>query len=175
MKLYLFDLDGTVIRSFLREGAERTPENYAEVELLPGRREKLDELRANGAAVAFVTNQGGVAFGYQTVGEVMRKVKVVGYRFGFEAPTVCVNPNETLGVGYDDCMIYVAFGHPKASVPEYLVDDDWRKPGGWMLTQAMLDYNVPAEQTIFVGDMDTDRQAAENARVAYDDAEDFFA
>lgn len=175
-KLFLFDLDGTVIRSFLREGAPRTPAEYAKVELLPGR---LDRLRALEVAhtIAFVTNQGGVAFGYQTVQEVVSKFVTVnntalgcGHMRVMGRLLTCSTPENSPA----PALFYVAYGHPKASIDKYRVESDWRKPGGGMIARAMADYRVPRELTTYIGDMDTDREAAEAAGVAYEDADDFF-
>lgn len=174
--LYLFDLDGTVIRSFLREGAPRTPENYAEVELLPGRREKLSGLREAGHSVAFVTNQGGVAMGYQRREEVVAKLAAVFRALGCLSVVGADMVRSSPGDG-PPAVFYVAYGHAKATVVEWRTGegDGWRKPGGWMISQALLDYNVPASHVLFVGDMDSDREAAEAAGVRYSDAVEFFA
>ena len=178
MILYLFDLDGTVIRSFLREGAPRTPAEYAKVELLPGRLERLRALEV-AHTIAFVTNQGGVAFGYQTVQEVVSKFVTVnnialgdGYARVLGRMLTCSGDAAAVNV---PALFYVAYSHPKATVEQYKAENDWRKPGGAMIVKAMRSYHVSAEDTLFVGDMDSDREAAEAAGVGYEDAEDFFS
>jgi D-glycero-D-manno-heptose 1,7-bisphosphate phosphatase len=170
--LFLFDMDGCLVRSYLREGAPRTPENYALVEVLSGRREKLERLRADGHIVAIVTNQGGVAFGYQTQHEVYEKLATVLDELGLPV-AVCGTPPPNMAA--PRCA-YVSFGHPKATVKRWLVppEDDWRKPGGGMLRQAMTDYGATPEDTVFIGDMDSDRAAAKAAGVRYVDVEEFF-
>lgn len=51
----------------------------------------------------------------------------------------------------------------------------WRKPAAGMLLQAMTDYWATAEECIFVGDQESDQQAAAAAGVAFANANTFFA
>lgn len=173
--LYLFDIDGTLVRSFMREGGAIS-QSYDLVELLPGRRERLESLRGRGHQVALVTNQGGVAFGYQSVARVLDKMgrvlDALGLHDGTSGFPLCCGP---------DCdtqqrLLYVSLGHPNAKVSEWqtATDDDWRKPGGGMLRKAMADHGQAPECTVFVGDMDSDRAAADAAGVSYSDAVSFF-
>lgn len=178
--LYLFDMDGTLIRTFLDKG---TVLDYDDVEILPGRVEKLRALAAEGHSVALVTNQGGMAFGYQTSEQVNRKLNKVCQEleiFGTDgwstsAYTLAWTPVDTPGRS----TVYASFGHPDATVNRWgghhAAHPDWRKPGGGMIKHAMAGYGVTPEETVFVGDMESDRKAAEAAGVAYVDAEEFFA
>ncbi len=58
--LYLFDLDGTLISSYMDTPAKQ----YDTWHVLPRRRAELNELRRRGDAIAIITNQGGVAHGF---------------------------------------------------------------------------------------------------------------
>lgn len=158
MTLYLFDLDGTLIRSFMREGHANA---YDNVEVLPYRRQRLAELRGAGHRLAGVTNQGGVAFGYQTEQQVMDKMQRIV---------------DALGMPRGDFPVYVCFAHPKATVDGYADPEECerRKPQPGMLFEAMRNADTSPEGTVFVGDMESDRQAAELAGTRYVDAEDFF-
>lgn len=168
--LYIFDFDGTLIRSFMREGEARHGTDiegdvYDQVEVLPNRREVLRWLlTADGHALAAATNQGGVAFGFQTVGQVALKMERVVRELGLQ-------PYEM--------PVYVCHHHPQASVdPDHWRDAagcQRRKPAPGMLLEAMNDLGFSTRQTVYVGDMDTDRVAAGAAGVAYVDAEEFFA
>lgn len=161
--LYLFDIDGTLIRSFLREGdAEH---DYDDVELLPRRNEAIADLIASNGSeyVGFglVTNQAGVAMGYQTVEQVHAKLAVVVRKLGF----------------FDGCpfSIHVCFYHPEAKLEEWRMDPcPRRKPGPGMIREAIDAHRVLPAKTLFVGDLDSDREAAEAAGVAYRDAGWFF-
>ena len=55
--LVLFDLDGTLISSYM----EAPDRRYDAREVLPGRREKLARLLIEGHRVGIATNQAGVA------------------------------------------------------------------------------------------------------------------
>jgi D-glycero-D-manno-heptose 1,7-bisphosphate phosphatase len=166
--LFLFDIDGTLIRSFMRDGGQ--DQDYDLIEVLPGRSVALEALRGDGHDVALVTNQAGVAFGYQTTADVRRKLqrvlKALGLGGGIRTTEGerCSPPP----------VAYVSFAHPKATIDLFLSDSDWRKPGGGMIRQAMLDHDVSAASTTFVGDMDSDQAAAEAAGVRYMHADDFF-
>lgn len=158
--LYAFDLDGTLIRSFMREGAR---EDYGKVELLPGREDVLTRLQSTAAMFALVTNQGGVAFGYQTAREVEEKMALVLRELHY----------------FGGCRfsLHVAYGHHRATVEPWAEHAHVRrrKPSGVMLQEAMAGHHVEPERTLYVGDMESDREAAKNAGVAYMDAEEFFA
>jgi D-glycero-D-manno-heptose 1,7-bisphosphate phosphatase len=157
--LYMFDIDRTLIRSFLREGGDRSI--FDLVEVLPGRREKLAALADEGARFALVTNQGGVAFGYQTTRQVFDKLGVIVAAFN----AFYLRP----------VSVHYCFTHPKATVEAYKVDSARRKPGPAMLLEALEAHDVNGLASVFVGDMDTDQQAAEAAGVRYVDAAEFFA
>lgn len=176
--LYCFDVDGTLIVSFFRKGVQKTLENYGRVELLPGRRERVARLAAEpDSRFALVTNQAGVALGYQRPGDVWRKMAAV--------------------VGELDCFggrpvsVHACLHHRRASLPEWQMDPcPRRKPAPGMLFEAMYAHGVehlgydrgpgarecrPDGTVLFVGDMDTDVQAARRAGVGYLDAARFFA
>lgn len=173
--LYLMDIDGTLIRSYMREGAP--PEAYELVTVLPGRLEKLRQLRAAGDRVALVTNQGGVAMGYQTFEETRAKMLEVLDALEFPASKMVPLRLAADGQMRGAALVYAAVHHPKARVREWLCSEesDWRKPGGGMILRAMADYEVTVEETVFVGDLPSDAAAADAAGVSYVDALVFFA
>jgi D-glycero-D-manno-heptose 1,7-bisphosphate phosphatase len=168
--LYLFDMDGTLIEGHLDrvpdgKGGEVFVETrpYGDVIVLPERRERLDALRAEGHMVHIVTQQGGVAFGHQTYAEAMDKLRAVMKALGHEP--------EHEG----DWWVTCCFAHPEATVERFRAGGERRKPSPSMLLEVMQDYGYSTGETVFVGDLDTDRQAAEAAGVRYFDAEEFFA
>jgi D-glycero-D-manno-heptose 1,7-bisphosphate phosphatase len=57
---------------------------------------------------------------------------------------------------------------------EYAITCDYRKPAPGMLLSLMGQFGVSADETIYVGDMDSDRQAAEAAGVTFIHASKFF-
>lgn len=174
MGLFLFDMDGTLIRSFMREqGGSKSPtydnSMYDSVEVLPGVREKLDALRAEGHSIGIVTNQGGVAFGYQTREQVNRKLYSAMQALGFE-------PDGHRPETGKFFTAYVCFHHANATVEEYRDPDGCarRKPSGRMIEEAMWDFNVDPSKTVYVGDLPTDKIAAHQAGVGFEWASDFF-
>lgn len=157
--LYGFDVDGTLIQSYMDDPSPSTA--FPHVHVLPGRVERLRHLLSIGAKIAFITNQAGVAFGYQTVDETRNKLREV--RRQLVPSSACVS-------------MHIAFGHPESNDPQYkaLAAIHRRKPHPEMLLEAMGGWSVAPHRTVYVGDLSTDRQFAANAGVAYIDAEDFF-
>lgn len=64
--LYIFDKDGTVCRS---KSGQKFINSWEDQELIPGRGEKIAELKAQGRKIALASNQGGVAFGFMSYDE----------------------------------------------------------------------------------------------------------
>ncbi len=60
------DRDGVINRAILREGRPYPPQTLDEMEILPGVREAVRELRAAGFRVIVITNQPDVATGKQS-------------------------------------------------------------------------------------------------------------
>lgn len=177
--LRLFDLDGTLIESYLElvecprcGGSTRDlddPSNdcaqcrgkghwlklkengYDQVDWLPGRLERLRELVSDESlAVGIVTNQTGVHYGYQTADEVIAKLHKVLCDV-LETPAL------------DDLTAWAA-----------LEPGFDRKPNPGMLMKAMLHFEIPAMRTIFIGDMQTDQEAAAAAGCGFNWAADYF-
>lgn len=156
--LVLFDLDGTLISSYMDE-PDRA---YDRWRVLPGRVERLAALRAEGHALGVATNQAGVAFGHVTEEQVRARLRRV--LAALELPPTT--------------PVEACFGHPDSPDPHYRKPElvACRKPRGWMLRR--LIERVPgarADTTLYVGDRPEDRLAAENAGVGFRWAEDFFA
>ncbi len=161
----IFDIDGTLteIKPAILEVQPRlvTPNHLGEQQPIPGVVERLAELKASGIKLALATNRGGVAFGYTTFDEAKALAR--------EAAELC---------GIPQASIYVCPYHEKARGPravlEFARESDCRKPNPGMLLQAAADHHLRPEQAFFVGDKDTDRQAAENAGMNFFWAEKFF-
>lgn len=160
MKLWIFDLDQTLIEGYWAEGADKALP-YERIVVLPGREAKIRKLAEGGALFSIVTNQGGVAFGYQTVAEVKAKIAGVlaAFDFFYGAPV----------------SVHVCYHHPKAKLPEWLMDPcERRKPAPGMLNEAIDAHNWLPMESVFIGDMTTDEAAAQAAGIAYIDEAEFF-
>lgn len=152
--LIAFDVDGTLVET--KSGKDFRQE-AADWQWLPGRLEKIRELRKAGVRVAICSNQGGVAFGYMPEGAVMR-----------ELHNMAKEANIALG------GVYICFTHPKATIERLRWDDHRRKPGPGMIEEAMRDFEAYEDETLFVGDRPEDEQAAKAAKCDFMWAKDFF-
>lgn len=154
-RLICLDMDGTLIRSYM----ESPGKEYGEIEVLPRRAAVIEKLAGEGCSFAIVTNQAGVAMGYQKPHEVYDKIARVLERLPAMAPV----------------SVHVCMHHPAARVAAWRGGEHRRKPAAGMLVEALALHDVRDEEAIFVGDESKDRAAAELARIAFDDAEHFFA
>lgn len=145
-KLIIFDADGTLRRCTV-EG-QPCPNDHDQWELLPNVRETLAGLTDK--LFGIVSNQAGVAYNYLT--DEMAYILL-----------------------YD--LSFAAFG--KKVMIEFCphavdADCECRKPKPRMLERCMNMALVGRDETLYVGDMESDRQAAENAGCAFVWAKDFF-
>jgi HAD superfamily hydrolase (TIGR01662 family) len=128
----LFDRDGTLVRDVPYNG------DPARVEPLPGAREALDRLRAEGVAVGVVSNQSGVGRGLVTMEQVEAVNRRVDDLLGPLAPwVVCPHAPD------DGCAC--------------------RKPAPGLIRRAAELLGVPPEQCAVVGDIGSDVDAARAA------------
>lgn len=168
--MMLFDLDGTLIRSYM----ERVDKRYDVVELLPGVLERLEELDED---IAIVTNQGSVAFGYQSEQDVIAKLKRVGSALDYFNISLFTETFERYTTGIDGqyamLPIYVCYSDKRSPDPRYQ-DARRRKPSGAMITEALRNAGQAAAGSFYVGDREEDKQAAADAGVGFLWAKDFF-
>jgi D-glycero-D-manno-heptose 1,7-bisphosphate phosphatase len=156
--LYLFDLDGTLISSYM-ENHDKAYDAWA---VLPGRAERLRELVAAGHEVAIITNQAGVGLGY--ISEVTAWAKI---RDALLA----------IGLSADEVRAYACFAHRGARRPEYRAPRELarRKPSGAMIREAIGDHPEAARLgVLYVGDRPEDQAAARDAGVPFQWAHAFF-
>lgn len=156
MSLYIFDVDKTLvgpIGGFAKTLDDQQP--------LPGVVEKLAELRRQGHTIAAATQKGGVAWGIMSIAEADAfTVDAIAKVGGVDAWRTCYNDPGAVR-RYPDSPL--STDHP------------WRKPNPGMLISLMNEWSFSPDQTIFVGDMETDKQAAEAAGVTFIWAADFFS
>lgn len=207
-RLYIFDLDGTLVHDYLRNvtcercggtgeyvyaatalgqlaegcpgcrgtGTRLEPDPahpYVEPHILPGRREELQALAEDGNRFGIATNQAGPALGFckkaETYERIGKSLMLIEYFYG-----ACFS-------------LQVCLDHPDAAEEPWKARREavqikprkhvlWRrKPGGGMLEDAMDGMDMTPGETIYVGDRETDRMAAENAGVEFRHAGNFFA
>lgn len=154
VKLYIFDADGT-LRWSIPPG-RRYPLNSGEWRLMPGVAARLRAVPwdADGPWLAIASNQNGVAAGELS--------------------------EETARALIDD-MLKLALGRvPQETRVEICTCDErldcgCRKPAPGLLLRLLEHYGVSPEEALFVGDLDSDAEAARRAGVAFIRAEQFFA
>jgi len=152
-RLLFVDRDGTLNRSL----GQRPPNHPSEVEILPGVVRGLHHAASLGWRVVVVTNQGGVAFGYHTHRGAWLTLEAV---------------LDALPVTAD--AAYLCPHHPHGKDARYAMACPNRKPEPGFLLDALARFGAEANECLFVGDMDTDRLAAEAAQVPFRWAWDYF-
>lgn len=153
------DLDDT-IRFSTRGEYVNHPDDIAlflEVE------EIIWEYKARGYLICGITNQGGVAFGYKT--PLGNEQEISRTRSLFKKDP------------FD--MIQFSYGHKEGSVEPFNHRSLLRKPdiGMLVLCEVQAKQNsiiIDWDNSIFVGDRETDKECAEKARIAFYWAKDFF-
>ena len=151
-RLIIFDADGTLRRCTV-EG-QPCPNAPSQWELIPGVKEGIALLNQN-TQFAIVSNQAGVALGYLSKNMAQRLLDdMVEEAFGGIEAVLKVN----------------VFFCPHAPDAEC----DCRKPKPRLLEKCMNMALVGADETLYVGDMESDRQAAENVKCSFMWAHDFF-
>lgn len=154
--LYLFDLDGTLISSYMNNSDKA----YNVWEVLPGRREKLTRLVLQGDEIAVVTNQGGVAWGFVTLVEMWAKINA--------ALTAC-------GLNIGTTRVYVCYHDEHGTVFNDPIPARRRKPSPAMLREAIEHHPDAARLgVLMVGDRTEDLEAARDAGVPFQWAHVFF-
>jgi histidinol phosphatase-like enzyme len=186
MKLYCFDLDGTLIANHLKDapckdcdgiaidsfglacgtcggrGTRLVPvdEGFDHIEVLPKVVDRLLWLAADGRHLAVITNQGGVATGWQTEAQVYDKAT----RAWGDLALHVFGPRASF---------HVALDYPKGPEP-YRSMAPRRKPSPAMIFEAMTLHHAGPSETIFIGDLPTDEEAALAAGVEYQHPREFF-
>lgn len=163
--LYLFDLDGTLISSYM----DSPDKNYNAWEVLPGRKAKLNRLLLRGDTCCIITNQGGVAFGFVTEDQADAKIDKAILLLGL-APTRW-NGEPT------PSTVFACYHHENGTVEPWddAILSHRRKPNPDMLFEAIREHPHAASLGILmVGDRPEDEEAARLANVPFQWAHVFF-
>lgn len=152
VKLYVFDADGTLRRTTV-EG-QPCPNAPGEWELIEGVRERLAEIDWARAAFGVASNQGGVGVGHFT--------RETAYRLLHDMAQAA------LGFPPPEGSIEMCPHAPQLGCP-------CRKPRPLMLRRLMRRFGATPRETLFVGDMDRDHEAARRAGTHFTWAHEFFS
>lgn len=155
-KIYIFDKDGTICRS---KSGKKFINSVEDQELIPGVKEKIEQLQSNSHKIAIASNQGGVAFGHMSIRD---------------ASQIMTDAKDLVGA---DVAIYCPY-HPDGTVEYFKLDSIYRKPNPGMIFECVrficnLD-KLGADRVIFIGDRPEDQEAAQRAGVQFEWASDFF-
>lgn len=133
------DRDGTLNEDY---GYVSDP---ARLVLLPGAIDAVKRANDLGWYVFLVTNQSGVGRGYYEEAQVLLCNAALQQQL------------RAAGAHLDD--IRYAPDHPEAALPRYRSTSNWRKPGPGMLIDLMAHWPIKADESLMVGDKDSDVQA----------------
>jgi D-glycero-D-manno-heptose 1,7-bisphosphate phosphatase len=164
-KLAIFDKDGTLVSPKRESAFVQDPEDQI---LLPGVSQGLSAMASEGWVFAIASNQGGVAAGYKTLtsmtDEMFEAMEMTGINVAMAAHS------------YDpQSAIYLAkHNQEKQWLPVAPVDYSrpFRKPNSGMIDFLIESYGGDLE-VLFVGDRPKDQQAAQNAGVSFQWADDW--
>ena len=174
--LYLFDLDGTLITSYM-DAADR---NYHVWEVLPGRRERIEALVTAGNWVGIITNQAGVAHGHIAERDVRTKLHQVAAALALDGADafdgVTIHDGGVAHMtGSGELPVWVCYDDTRGRDLRYRLDLGRRKPSGAMIREAMSEWAQQAAQgVLYVGDREEDLAAAKDAGVPFQWAHIFF-
>lgn len=155
-KLIIFDADGTL--RYCTVKGQPCPNKPGEWEVLPKVREKLSSINWGSPAerkvgYGIASNQGGVGMGYfshEMAFQLLRDMFI-----------------KVFGIEPENRVLKMSTQKPH----EYSED---RKPKPKMLIDLINYWIVEPEDTLFVGDMESDKDTAQNAGCDFMWAKDFF-
>lgn len=150
-RLYIFDADGTLRRCTVP--GQPCPNKPGEWELLPGVVERLARVDWNVTGLGILSNQGGVALGHLS--------EATAYHLLGDTVTAATGRWPPQG------SIFVCPHAPNAGCA-------CRKPSPMGLHKIMALYGHGPRETLYVGDLDSDRECAKRAGVDFALAVDFF-
>jgi len=158
-KLVILDVDGTLVTTKSGATFRAAADDW---QWLPGRLEKLAELKEQGAKLAIASNQGGVAWGffgpYPDGEQAMNaQMSILAFQMHADVVQVCYT--------FPDERVMAAYYNP---------DDHRRKPNPGMLEFAVNSFEFTPGDVLMVGDRDEDAQAARAAGVEFAWANGFF-
>lgn len=141
-----FDRDGVLNEDF---GYVYKPKDF---KWIPGAVETIKHLKDKGYVIFVITNQSGVARGFYSEEDVKHLHNWI---------------NEELlqkqGVQIDS--FYYCPHHPTEGFGFYKTNCECRKPKPGLIKMALSEFNIDREKSCFIGDKDTDMEAATAAGI----------
>lgn len=154
VRLYIFDADGTL--RWTTTPGRRYPAADNEWRLMPGVASRLHQIawNENGPWLAIASNQNGIAAGELSEDTARRLIEEM--------------LKEALGRIPERTRIELCICDERSAC-------DCRKPAPGLLLRLLDHYKVLPHEALFVGDLDSDAEAARRAGVAFMWADQFFA
>jgi len=147
-KALICDYDGTLREC--RGGNEKFPVSKEQIEIKPGLTKVLQDYKDKGYLLLGISNQSGIH-----KGELTEQTAIELFE----------HTNKKLGVDIE----YRFCPHQSAPISCYC-----RKPQTGLFVDFMLKHKLSRKDTIFVGDMTSDKTMATRAGIQYVDQEEFF-
>lgn len=177
IKVIIFDVDGTIVKPW-------------SAELLHGRKQKLEQLQAEGKRLFLASNQGGPAYHawyalknsgrereYPSLIKTAMRMESIRSQISAERCYIALHPGvddiaeDLFERMQTDRTQQLSFMENRV-VASYLLR--WRKPRGEMLRQVLEDIEVKQKNAIYIGDKEIDMSAAQDAGIQYMDTDEFF-
>lgn len=144
-KAVFLDRDGIIIEDTGFPGA------VGKVVVIPDAINAVKTLRELGFIIIVITNQSAVARGFMDEKGVRKINQEISRRF------------HTDGAKID--KFYFCPHLPEGTVKEYAIECECRKPKSGMVLKAIQDFNIDIKASFFIGDSESDLQAAIEAGV----------
>jgi len=136
-----FDRDGVLNKDL---GYVYKKENFI---WIPGAMETIEFYKNKGYTIFIVTNQSGIARGYYTEKDVYDLHHWINNEL-FRQYHVLID------------SFYYCPHHPTDGLDKYKIICDCRKPKPGLINKAISEFNIDRKRSYFIGDKDTDMEAA---------------
>jgi len=150
IRLVIFDADGTLRRR--KDGQNKAPLNNDEWEIMPGIEEAINSIRHHPVVFGIASNQACIGRGEVSENTAHIMLRILA---------------RDLIIGGDVHYSNIQY------CPHLPGTCSCRKPEPGMIYAIMMYWEASPKQTLFVGDSDTDAQAAERAGVHFMFTKDF--
>ena len=148
-KALFMDLDHTIIKP---KSGKTFPVNIDDWMFVPGVLKIMKKFSDDGYKIIIVSNQGGIEMKYQTEEDTLKKFHNI--------------TKEAKSFGVDITKFFYCITNFK--------DHFDRKPNPGMAFKAEKEFNLDLKESVMVGDLDTDKEFARNARIpTYYDIKEF--
>lgn len=126
-------------------------DSFERFDLIPGVLSSLKEISSRNIHIIIITNQSGIARGIFNEDEYMLLTSKILDMFTKERIFIS--------------KVYTCPHHPKAKIKKYKKNCNCRKPMPGLILNAIKEFNIDLNKSIFIGDKRSDMEAAINAGI----------